>query len=1363
MPRSFGERYWPAAVRPGLYGAHGWPQAWGYVDQFCYPNKPSACYSPATMLWDVALINPLSISNGGYVLHYLRSFAHGDVNMDEECVRTKAYPDCVTEALARLHGVAKPVEGTISVPGGAPTNNDTAPGANLQQQQQQEQPPAADQQHSSRRPHPRNVKLSIILPIVPLVPVLLLGLIMCRCAYLRRRHSDANTPLHDADDDAGGAGVNSRTDGRMRRVLSSLGSLAFPFRGCASSDSKRAALLDTGSNIYSSSGGGGGRGRTMYGTGFVALLTGPDGIAIGGLLGSGSFGKVFEGMWQGRRVAVKVVTTNSAREDEKVQREIRVTSQLSHPNIVATLTSARVGAADRTALLAPVREHNGVPAAGVAPSPPPHLTATTAAAGSSVADGSAAPVTPTRPAGSAAVAGGDGGSGAAKASSGSTTARTTSSSASKSDAAAEASPTSALMDTSPSGGRRSASDSSAALSPGDDKGSPVANLFRGFFGKWRASNASSASPTKTQQQHQQLDTELAAIAPAAAEVTILLAAAPTPTHIKAEPSASPKMTGAAAGCASPGSPGRVVININAICTPTVAAPLYLAAADQPVAAVAAAAAPPPPPPSPAVVDLKAEEVAVQRSELVEALERVVEEAEEREMEAQVVAAEIDEFDASSTPFSPAPNSVVIMPVPPGTLPGTPRPPMSSASNTLLPGATSVTTNALGGLITPGATPRWTALNTPRATPRATPAGTPRAAAGGALRRAGPLFDVPAMLSPQRSVSRKLPQRTSGGVPWAKPPVNDDGEEEEEEQQQPEEEPQEAGETWIVMELCDAGSLASAVARGEFHSRTTGALDMPGVLAVLRDISRGMAYLHSRGIIHGDLKAENVMLCTRAPAPGSKVGSTPAPVGRSGSSWWRGSGSVVHAAAAASAGATPTGAMSVHASGGTAALASEGLYCTPGGNSSVAEGGLDNYRYSAKVCDFGLSRSLDPGRTHLRTAAAGSVSHMAPETLLRGEMRREADVYAFGVLLWELATGAKAYAGLSTGEVVQAVVLRGCRPALPPQAVPVRAIPEPLAELAAECWAADPESRPSFEEVLYRIDCLAMPVAVVMVAGGSGGGGEIRVQQQASESAAAAGALVVARPEAVASGQMALSAQGHVAVAVGGAAAAAGGGGGGGLISAFQQAALATQAAGSGSSFKAPLAGLLAQMARIAKRAPNQSGGGCGHGNVAVGVMSLNSAYSGSVVEHTSGGSAGASSGPFGNVQYVMWHQPLPLQLQNGEQQLQQAQPVAEADRPSPAALLPSIFSPRRFEDFSPRRHWDSRGSNVVLQQVGGAAAAAAAAATQYNRPQAAEAEQGEIDVPMLLERISFSRLLQAMSQGGVPEITPANQDEEQAV
>ncbi len=60
----------------------------------------------------------------------------------------------------------------------------------------------------------------------------------------------------------------------------------------------------------------------------------------------------------------------------------------------------------------------------------------------------------------------------------------------------------------------------------------------------------------------------------------------------------------------------------------------------------------------------------------------------------------------------------------------------------------------------------------------------------------------------------------------------------------------------------------------------------------------------------------------------------------------------------------------------------------------------NLRLAPQVGDFGLARSLESGRSHLQRTAgcvAGSLSHLAPEALLRGEMRREGDVYAFGVL------------------------------------------------------------------------------------------------------------------------------------------------------------------------------------------------------------------------------------------------------------------------------------------------------------------------------------------------------------------------------
>jgi serine/threonine protein kinase len=36
--------------------------------------------------------------------------------------------------------------------------------------------------------------------------------------------------------------------------------------------------------------------------------------------------------------------------------------------------------------------------------------------------------------------------------------------------------------------------------------------------------------------------------------------------------------------------------------------------------------------------------------------------------------------------------------------------------------------------------------------------------------------------------------------------------------------------------------------------------------------------------------------------------------------------------------------------------------------------------------------------------------MAPELLMHGRCSRASDVYSYGILLWELATGSKAFAG-----------------------------------------------------------------------------------------------------------------------------------------------------------------------------------------------------------------------------------------------------------------------------------------------------------------------------------------------------------------
>lgn len=61
-------------------------------------------------------------------------------------------------------------------------------------------------------------------------------------------------------------------------------------------------------------------------------------------------------------------------------------------------------------------------------------------------------------------------------------------------------------------------------------------------------------------------------------------------------------------------------------------------------------------------------------------------------------------------------------------------------------------------------------------------------------------------------------------------------------------------------------------------------------------------------------------------------------------------------------------------------------------------------------------------------------------------------------MWELYTGSRPYAGLTHGEIVHRVVAVGARPAFP------RSAPQGWRGLAEECWAQQPEQRPSFEQV-----------------------------------------------------------------------------------------------------------------------------------------------------------------------------------------------------------------------------------------------------------------------------------------------------------
>jgi serine/threonine protein kinase len=64
------------------------------------------------------------------------------------------------------------------------------------------------------------------------------------------------------------------------------------------------------------------------------------------------------------------------------------------------------------------------------------------------------------------------------------------------------------------------------------------------------------------------------------------------------------------------------------------------------------------------------------------------------------------------------------------------------------------------------------------------------------------------------------------------------------------------------------------------------------------------------------------------------------------------------------------------------------------------------------------------------ASQGTMTHMAPEVMLVGKLSRGSDVYAFGVLLWELFTAQHAFKGIPRALLGHEVAHRQRRPQFP---------------------------------------------------------------------------------------------------------------------------------------------------------------------------------------------------------------------------------------------------------------------------------------------------------------------------------------------
>ncbi|KAJ7956434.1 LRR receptor-like kinase family protein [Quillaja saponaria] len=134
---------------------------------------------------------------------------------------------------------------------------------------------------------------------------------------------------------------------------------------------------------------------------------------------------------------------------------------------------------------------------------------------------------------------------------------------------------------------------------------------------------------------------------------------------------------------------------------------------------------------------------------------------------------------------------------------------------------------------------------------------------------------------------------------------------------------------------------------------------------------------------------------------------------------------------------------------------------------------------ARVTDFGLARVVDAGDSHVSTVIAGTVGYVAPEYGQTWHATTKGDVYSFGVLAMELATGRRAVDGGEECLVEWARRVMGYgRHGLSRFVTPVVLMGSGLAEGAEEmcellrigvtCSAETPHARPNMKEVLAML-------------------------------------------------------------------------------------------------------------------------------------------------------------------------------------------------------------------------------------------------------------------------------------------------------